>query len=79
MAELGPEYTGGPGKRGWGKHGGGAMTATGQRKWRVTVRNFSKMEMGVEQELTGPVTIIDEFNSFDAALELACQKRKTAD
>jgi len=33
----------------------------------------------VEQELTGPVTIIDEFNSFDAALELACQKRKTAD
>ena len=52
------------------------MTATGQRKWRVTVRNFSKMEMGVEQELTGPVTIIDEFNSFDAALELACQKRK---
>jgi len=45
------------------------MTATGQRKWRVTVRNFSKMEMGVEQELTGPVTIIDEFNSFDAALE----------
>jgi len=47
-----------------------------QRKWRVTVRNFSTMEMGAEGELTGLVTIIDEFNSFDAALELACEKRK---
>jgi hypothetical protein len=34
------------------------------------------MEMGAERELTGPVTIIDEFNSFDAALVLACEKRK---
>ena len=33
-------------------------------KWRVVVRNFS------------PVTNIDEFDSFDAALEFACEKRK---
>ena len=40
------------------------MTAR-QGKWRVAVRNFS------------PVTNIDEFDSFDAALEFACEKRKT--
>ena len=45
------------------------MTAR-QGKWRVTVRNFSTME-------TGAVTNIDEFDSFDAALEFACEKRKT--
>ena len=39
------------------------MTAR-QGKWRVTVRN------------TGPVTNIDEFDYFDDALELACEKRK---
>jgi len=44
------------------------MTAR-QGKWRVTVRNFSTME-------TGAVTNIYEFDSFDAALEYACEKRK---
>jgi len=44
------------------------MTAR-QGKWRVTVRNFSTME-------TGTVTNIYEFDSFDAALEYACEKRK---
>ena len=44
------------------------MTAR-QGKWRVTVRNFSTME-------TGAVTNIYEFDSFDAALELACEKCK---
>jgi hypothetical protein len=39
-----------------------AMTAR-QGKWRVTVENSSVIQM-------------DEFNSFDAALELACEKRK---
>jgi hypothetical protein len=39
------------------------MTATGRGKWRVTMENSSVIQM-------------DEFNSFDAALELACEKRK---
>ena len=40
------------------------MTATGQGKWRVTVQRVA------------PVTYTDEFDSLDAALELACEKRK---
>ena len=39
------------------------MTAR-QGKWRVAVRNFS------------PVTNIDEFDSFDAALEFACENAR---
>ena len=39
------------------------MTATGQGRWRVTMENSSVIQM-------------DEFNSFDAALEHACEKRK---
>jgi hypothetical protein len=40
------------------------MTATGQRKWRVTVQRIA------------PVTYTDEFDNLDAALEYACEKRK---
>ena len=42
------------------------MTATGRGKWRVTMENSSVIQM-------------DEFNSFDAALEHACEKRKIKD
>jgi hypothetical protein len=52
------------------------MAATGQRKWRVTVRNVSTMEMGAQQELTGPITYAQGFDALDAALEFACEKRK---
>jgi hypothetical protein len=45
------------------KHGGSAM-ATGQEKWRVTVQNKSTMEMGVQQELTGPVTRVLLYDAF---------------
>ena len=50
------------------------MTATGQGKWRVIVENSRMIEMGQQEELIGPVT--DEFDSLDAALEYACEKRK---
>ena len=49
------------------------MTATGQGKWRVMVENFST---SAQQELTKPVTNIDEFDYLDDALEFACEKRK---
>jgi hypothetical protein len=39
------------------------MAVDRQGKWRVTTENSSVIQM-------------DEFNSFDAALELACEKRK---
>ena len=43
------------------------MTATGQGKWRVTVENFST---SVQQELTKPVTNIDEFDYLGAQSKL---------
>ena len=52
------------------------MTATNKGKWRVTVENSSTMVMGAQGELIGPVTSTDEFDSLDAALKLACEKRK---
>ena len=39
------------------------MAVDRRGKWRVTMENSSVIQM-------------DEFNSFDAALELACEKRK---
>ena len=51
------------------------MTAR-QGKWLVTVENSSTMVMGAQGELIGPVTSTDEFDSLDAALKLACEKRK---
>ena len=39
------------------------MTAIGKGRWRVTMENSSVIQM-------------DEFDSFDAALEHACEKRK---
>jgi len=52
------------------------MTVTRQGKWRVTVENKSMIEMGAQWEI-GPVT--EQFNSLDAALEFACEKRKIKD
>ena len=51
------------------------MTATGQGKWRVTVENSSITEMGAQEKLIGTYT--HEFDSLDAALELAWEKYKT--
>ena len=51
--------------------------AARQGKWRVTVENSSTMVMGAQEELIGPVTSVDEFDSLDAALELAWEKYKT--
>ena len=51
------------------------MTAR-QGKWLVTVENSSTMVMDAQQQVTGPVTSVDEFDSLDAALKLACEKRK---
>jgi hypothetical protein len=51
------------------------MTSPERGKWRVEVQNTSVMEMDNQAQPTVPVTTYDSFDSLEAALKFACDKR----